>query len=129
MQAVSNVLDADAARLGIDIVDVRIKRADFPDTISQAIFRRMQTEREREAKEQQELGKQQESGQATTLGNVPSRSRAVQSGEEAAPEPGELPVEEPPSGSEEPTSAEEPSSTEQLPPPIPLDEGTTTPEE
>ena len=86
-------------------------------------------EAEREAKEQQELGKQQESGQATTLGNVPSRSRAVQSGEEAAPEPGELPVEEPPSGSEEPTSAEEPSSTEQLPPPIPLDEGTTTPEE
>lgn len=56
MQAVSNVLDADAARLGIEIVDVRIKRADFPDTISQAIFRRMQTEREREAKEQRATG-------------------------------------------------------------------------
>ncbi len=56
MLAVSNVLDADAARLGIDIVDVRIKRADFPDTISQAIFRRMQTEREREAKEQRATG-------------------------------------------------------------------------
>jgi membrane protease subunit HflC len=56
MQAVSNVLEVDAKRLGIDIVDVRIKRADFPDTISQAIFRRMQTEREREAKEQRATG-------------------------------------------------------------------------
>ncbi|MDF1586640.1 protease modulator HflC [Marinimicrococcus flavescens] len=39
------------ARFGIDIVDVRIKRADLPPENSQAIFRRMQTEREREAKE------------------------------------------------------------------------------
>lgn len=56
MQAVSTVLEVDAKRLGIDVVDVRIKRADFPDTISQAIFRRMQTEREREAKEQRATG-------------------------------------------------------------------------
>lgn len=56
MQAVSVVLDEDAKRLGIDIVDVRIKRADFPDSISQAIFLRMQTEREREAKEQRATG-------------------------------------------------------------------------
>jgi membrane protease subunit HflC len=33
------------------VVDVRIKRADLPEANSQAIFRRMQTEREREAKE------------------------------------------------------------------------------
>ncbi|MBP6817730.1 MAG: protease modulator HflC [Ferrovibrio sp.] len=56
MQAVSNVLEVDAKRLGIDIVDVRIKRADFPEAIGQAIFRRMQTEREREAKEQRATG-------------------------------------------------------------------------
>ncbi len=56
MQAVSVVLDENAKRLGIDIVDVRIKRADFPEAISQAIFRRMQTEREREAKEQRATG-------------------------------------------------------------------------
>ncbi|WP_430397778.1 protease modulator HflC [Ferrovibrio sp.] len=56
MQAVSTVLEVDAKRLGIDIVDVRIKRADFPEAISQAIFRRMQTEREREAKEQRATG-------------------------------------------------------------------------
>ncbi|MCL6608100.1 MAG: protease modulator HflC [Geminicoccaceae bacterium] len=38
-------------RFGVEIVDVRIKRADLPAENSQAIFRRMQTEREREAKE------------------------------------------------------------------------------
>jgi len=56
MLSVTQVLEEDAKRLGIDIVDVRIKRADFPDAISQAIFRRMQTEREREAKEQRATG-------------------------------------------------------------------------
>ena len=37
--------------LGVEIVDVRIKRADLPEANSQAIFGRMQTEREREARE------------------------------------------------------------------------------
>ncbi len=37
--------------LGVDVVDVRIKRADLPAENSEAIYRRMQTEREREAKE------------------------------------------------------------------------------
>jgi membrane protease subunit HflC len=35
---------------GVEVVDVRIKRADLPNANSQAIFRRMQTEREQEAK-------------------------------------------------------------------------------
>lgn len=39
------------AQYGIDVVDIRIKRADLPPENSQAIFRRMQTEREREARE------------------------------------------------------------------------------
>jgi modulator of FtsH protease HflC len=38
-------------RFGVEVVDVRIKRADLPAENSQAIFRRMQTEREREARE------------------------------------------------------------------------------
>ena len=42
------VIASDQKRL---IVDVRIKRADLPQANSDAIFRRMQTEREREAKE------------------------------------------------------------------------------
>jgi membrane protease subunit HflC len=39
------------AGFGVELVDLRIKRADLPAENSQAIFRRMQTEREREAKE------------------------------------------------------------------------------
>lgn len=39
------------ANLGVEIIDVRIRRADLPDANSQAVFRRMQTEREREAAE------------------------------------------------------------------------------
>lgn len=39
------------ARFGVELVDIRIKRADLPAENSQAIFRRMQTERDREAKE------------------------------------------------------------------------------
>lgn len=38
-------------QFGVQLVDVRIKRADLPPENSQAIFRRMQTERDREAKE------------------------------------------------------------------------------
>jgi len=41
----------EAKQFGIDIIDVRIKHADLPAENSQAIYRRMQTEREREAKE------------------------------------------------------------------------------
>ena len=41
----------EAQNFGINIVDVRIKRADLPQANSDAIYRRMQTEREREAKE------------------------------------------------------------------------------
>lgn len=44
----------DAAAMGgfgIEVVDVRIKRADLPDTNSQAIYLRMQTDRQREATE------------------------------------------------------------------------------
>lgn len=39
------------SRFGVEVVDVRIKRADLPPENSQAVFRRMQTERDREAKE------------------------------------------------------------------------------
>ncbi|WP_298726015.1 protease modulator HflC [uncultured Ferrovibrio sp.] len=56
MQQVFRSLQENAQRLGIEVVDVRVKRADFPDAISQAIFRRMQTERQREANEQRATG-------------------------------------------------------------------------
>ncbi len=51
MALIQEGVNAEAEKFGIKIVDVRIKRADLPQANSDAIFRRMQTEREREAKE------------------------------------------------------------------------------
>lgn len=44
---------------GVEIVDVRIRRADLPEANSQAIYRRMRTEREREAAELRAQGSEQ----------------------------------------------------------------------
>ena len=49
-QTIKQVND-DVRNLGVEIVDVRIRRADLPEANSQAIYRRMQTERQREAAE------------------------------------------------------------------------------
>ncbi len=51
MNKIRDQANTEAKQFGIDIVDVRIKRADLPAENSQAIYHRMQTEREREAKE------------------------------------------------------------------------------
>tara|TARA_A100001011_G_scaffold323446_1_gene345371 strand:- start:108 stop:977 length:870 start_codon:yes stop_codon:yes gene_type:complete len=51
MTLIQEGVNAEAENFGIKIVDVRIKRADLPQANSDAIFRRMQTERDREAKE------------------------------------------------------------------------------
>ncbi len=59
MARIKDAVNQQAAELGITIVDVRIKRADLPPENSQAIYRRMQTEREREAKEARAKGAEQ----------------------------------------------------------------------
>jgi len=51
MAIIQNDVNNEAQNFGIEIVDVRIKRADLPPANSEAIYKRMQTEREREAKE------------------------------------------------------------------------------
>ena len=51
MSIIQNDVNEEAKGFGIKIVDVRIKRADLPQANSDAIFKRMQTERQREAKE------------------------------------------------------------------------------
>ncbi len=51
MALIQEGVNFEAKNFGIEIVDVRIKRADLPQANSDAIYRRMQTEREREAKE------------------------------------------------------------------------------
>lgn len=51
MLAILNRVNGEAKDLGIQVVDVRIKRADLPEANSEAVYRRMQTERQREATE------------------------------------------------------------------------------
>lgn len=51
MNRIRDLVNEKAKDWGVNVVDVRIKRADLPDENSQAIFRRMQAEREREARE------------------------------------------------------------------------------
>ena len=51
MKEITALVETEVNAFGISIVDVRIKRADLPEANSEAIFRRMQTERERDAKE------------------------------------------------------------------------------
>tara|TARA_B110000003_G_scaffold257711_1_gene276261 strand:+ start:20 stop:886 length:867 start_codon:yes stop_codon:yes gene_type:complete len=51
MSIIQNDVNEEAKSFGIEIVDVRIKRADLPPANSDAIYKRMQTERQREAKE------------------------------------------------------------------------------
>ena len=51
MSLIQEGVNNEAEKFGIKIVDVRIKRADLPQANSNAIFARMQTEREREARE------------------------------------------------------------------------------
>lgn len=51
MARVLKHVNEQAKRFGIDVLDIRIRRADLPNETSQAVFARMKTEREREAAE------------------------------------------------------------------------------
>ena len=57
-QKMREQLDREAQAFGIDVVDLRIRRADLPEQNSQAVFQRMQTERQREAAEFRAQGSQ-----------------------------------------------------------------------
>lgn len=50
MRKISQAVKNDAAQIGVEVADVRIRRADLPIQVSQAINERMKTERIREAK-------------------------------------------------------------------------------
>jgi membrane protease subunit HflC len=49
MQGVKGRLADDAKTFGIEIVDVRIKRVDFPGSVADSVYRRMESERKQEA--------------------------------------------------------------------------------
>jgi membrane protease subunit HflC len=58
MARIRELVDHEAAAYGIEVVDVRIRRADLPEQNSQAVYQRMQTERQREAAEFRAQGAQ-----------------------------------------------------------------------
>ena len=58
MARIRDLIDHDAANYGIEVVDARIRRADLPEQNSQAVYQRMQTERQREAAEYRAQGSQ-----------------------------------------------------------------------
>jgi membrane protease subunit HflC len=61
MRRTAQVMDRSAttSRLGIDIIDVRIKRADLPPQNQEAVYRRMETARQQEAATIRARGEQQ----------------------------------------------------------------------
>lgn len=59
MADISSAVKVDAAQIGVSVADVRIRRADLPLEVLQAINARMKTERERDAKEFRAQGQQQ----------------------------------------------------------------------
>jgi membrane protease subunit HflC len=58
MSRIQKLMDQEAKSYGIQVVDVRIRRADLPEQNSQAVYLRMQTERQREAAEFRAQGAQ-----------------------------------------------------------------------
>ncbi|QJP16440.1 protease modulator HflC [Starkeya sp. ORNL1] len=62
MNRIRDQVNREAAGFGISVIDVRIRRADLPEANSQAVFQRMQTERQREAAEIRAQGAQASQG-------------------------------------------------------------------
>lgn len=59
MAQITSQMNREAQSFGITVVDVRIRRADLPQANSEAIFRRMQTERQQEAAQIRAVGEEQ----------------------------------------------------------------------
>lgn len=62
MSTVLTNADAEAKNLGVDIVDVRIKRVDLPENVSDSVYQRMAKERETVAKSFRSRGEEQAKG-------------------------------------------------------------------
>jgi membrane protease subunit HflC len=56
MQVLRTKANADAAKIGVEVLDVRLKRVDFPPEISDSVYRRMDAERKRVANELRATG-------------------------------------------------------------------------
>jgi membrane protease subunit HflC len=73
MEVVTIALNDYAASLGIEIIDVRIKRIDLPENVSASVFQRMQTERQEVAKQFRSRGEEE----AKTIRARADREREV----------------------------------------------------
>jgi membrane protease subunit HflC len=58
MIAIRDLADKEASSLGVEVIDVRIKRADLPEENSESVFRRMKAERQRIAKQYRSEGEE-----------------------------------------------------------------------
>jgi membrane protease subunit HflC len=58
-RSIGDEVNESVSSLGIKIIDVRLRRADYPEATSQNIFNRMKSEREREAKEFRATGEEE----------------------------------------------------------------------
>ncbi|MDA9930679.1 protease modulator HflC [Alphaproteobacteria bacterium] len=58
-RSIGDEVNASVSSLGLKIIDVRLRRADYPEATSQNIFNRMKSEREREAKEFRATGEEE----------------------------------------------------------------------
>ena len=56
MDVLRTKTDADARKIGVQVLDVRLKRVDFPPEISDSVYRRMEAERKRVANELRATG-------------------------------------------------------------------------
>ena len=73
MNDILNEAREQAKELGVEIVDVRIKRADWPQNISRAVYGRMNEERHKEAKEIRAKGEEQ----AQTIRATSEKDRTI----------------------------------------------------
>jgi membrane protease subunit HflC len=73
MELVRKNADADLRRIGVEIVDVRLKRVDLPDDVSASVYRRMESERKRVASQLRSTG----SAEAETIRADADRQREV----------------------------------------------------
>jgi membrane protease subunit HflC len=62
MNLIQDIVNKQAQALGVEVIDVRLTRVDLPAANSQAVFQRMQTERQREAADLRATGQQQAQG-------------------------------------------------------------------
>jgi membrane protease subunit HflC len=56
MELMREKADQDARSIGVQVLDVRLKRVDFTQEVSESVYRRMEAERKRVANEQRSLG-------------------------------------------------------------------------